>query len=246
MKPRNRSLTGAAIAVVALPIFAGLTACLPTFPVPVGDPEKSSIDPLITGIWMLDDEESFWVFEPFDKRSWLLTAFEIDEDPESCDSAADDPESDPESDEAADENSYENTMAHMAALGTDCFSAERMPGAIKVWRTRFRGEWFMTWEAKGVFDVDTGFEPAEWYVWHIDTSHADELRLGMIDTDNDIWDPLEEIDEADITRRDVEKIFRKYADREGFYDPEAQLIFHRVLPEHLPLIADFINEGPLD
>ena len=45
MNPRYRSFSGALIAIFAVPVFLGLTACLPTFPVPVGNPEKSRIDP---------------------------------------------------------------------------------------------------------------------------------------------------------------------------------------------------------
>ena len=75
MQSRIRSVYGAIIAILALPVFMGLTACLPTFQVPIGDPEKSTIDPYISGIWLADEEEAFYVFEPYDKRTWLLTAF---------------------------------------------------------------------------------------------------------------------------------------------------------------------------
>jgi len=257
MKPRSRSLAGAAIAIFALPVFIGLTACLPTFPVPVGNPEKSSIDPNVSGIWLLADEESFWMFEPYDKRTWLLTAFEISEDLDSCEhaddtqnaGAAEESETavgdDPEV-EVAKVSYYEEIMARLALLGSDCFEVERQPGAIKVWRTRFRGEWFMTWETRGVFDAERGFDPDEWIVWHIDTSAVDELRLGMIDTDNEIWDQIEEIAAEDLTRQDVEKVFRKHADEEGFYSDDDALIFYRVRPEHAALIADFVREGMLD
>ena len=69
MKPRNRSLTGAVIAVLVLPVFAGLLACIPSFPVPIGNPEKSRIDSDISGMWLSDDEDGIFVylFEPFDK-----------------------------------------------------------------------------------------------------------------------------------------------------------------------------------
>lgn len=257
MQPKSRSLAGAAIAIFALPVFIGLTACLPTFPVPVGNPEKSSIDPDISGIWLIEDDESFWVFEPYDKRTWLLTAFEISEDLESCEHDGDTLEEDATelSDTAAGDNAeaevdelshYDETMARIELLGSDCFDVERQPGAIKVWRTRFRGEWFMTWETKGVFDAEKGFHPGAWYVWHIDTSVANQLRLGMIDTDKEFWAQLEEIDEADLTQQDVEKVFRKHANEAGFYTDEDELIFYRVRPEHTALIADFVAEGMLD
>lgn len=244
MKPRNRSLAGAAMAVFALPVFVGLTACLPTFPVPVGNPEKSTIDPAVTGVWLLEDEMSMAVFEPYDKRTWLLTITDIEEDPDSCRDGNSQREPEEQA-EALEPGHYDATMAYIAALGADCFAAERHPGAIKVWRSRFRGEWFMTWESRGVFDLERGFEPEEWYVFHIDTSVPGSLRLGWIDTENAVWDPLELLEEEEITRAAVERIFRKHADEEGFYTDEDALVFERVRPEHLSLIADFIDDGML-
>ena len=87
MTPRNRSLTGAVIAVLVLPVFAGLLACIPSFPVPIGNPEKSRIDPDISGMWLADAEDQIlvYLFEPFDKRTWLISAVEVIEDLDNCD-----------------------------------------------------------------------------------------------------------------------------------------------------------------
>jgi len=76
MKPRNRSLTGAVIAVLVLPVFAGLLACMPSFPVPIGNPEKSRIDSDISGMWISSDgsQTMIHLYVPYDKRTWLLTA----------------------------------------------------------------------------------------------------------------------------------------------------------------------------
>lgn len=245
MKPRNRSLAGAAMAVVALPVFVGLTACLPTFPVPVGNPEKSRIDPAVSGVWLLDGDSVF-VFEPYDKRTWLLTATEISQDTDACPDDTDAEATTEEAEEASAQSTYAATMARITALGRDCFSAARLPGAIKAWRSRFRGEWFMTWENKGVFDEERGFEPDEWYVFHIDTSVPGELILGWIDTDTDAWQDLEALDDDEVTQSAVERVFRKHADEPGFYTDEEALVLVRVRPEHLPLIADFIDDGMLD
>jgi len=244
MKSRTRTLSGVIIAVFALPVFMGLTACLPSFPVPVGDPEKSTIDPTISGIWLAEEEEAFYLFEPFDKRTWLLTAFGLTEDLESCE---DEEKLEEETDEEEEELSYyDEVMTNIAALGTDCFAVERGPGATKVWRTKLGGEWFMTWENKGVFDAESGFDPGAWLVFHVDTSVPGELRLGWIDMTHDAWDKLDDLDEEDVTRRMVEKIIRKHADEEEFYEEEAFLIFYRVLPQHYDLIEDFIDEGMVD
>jgi hypothetical protein len=74
MNSRSRSLSGAALMLLIVPIFAGLLACMP---VPIGDPERSRIDPDLTGVWAVIasgesfDESGFYVFEPYDKRTWL-------------------------------------------------------------------------------------------------------------------------------------------------------------------------------
>lgn len=244
MKSRTRSFTGAIVAVLALPVFMGLTACLPTFPVPVGDPEKSTIDPYISGIWLSEEEEAFYVFEPYDKRTWLLTAFGLDEDLESC---GDEEKLEEDTDEEEEELSYyDEMMADIAAFGTECFAVERGPGAIKVWRTKLGGEWFMTWESKGVFDAEKGFESDQWTVFHIDKSVPNQLRLEGINMEHDAWDKIDDVDEEDITRRVVEKIIRKHADEKEFYEDKAFLIYHRVLPEHFELIEDFLDEGMVD
>ncbi len=249
MKSRTRSLYGVIIAVLALPVFMGLTACLPTFPVPVGDPEKSTIDPTISGIWLADDEDAFYVFEPYDKRTWLISALAVEEDLESCqddEEMEEDPEVEESDEEDAELSYYDGVMANIAALGTECFEVERAPGVLKAWRTRLGGEWFMTWEDKGVFSAESGFEENEWLVFHIDTSVPGQLRLGWINMEHDGWEKLEEIDEEDVTRRAVEKVIRKHADEEDFYEDDAILIFHRVLPQHYGLIEDFIDEGMMD
>ena len=247
MKRRNRSLSGALIAVFALPVFMGLLACIPTFPVPVGDPEKSTIDPYVSGIWLAEDEEAFWVFEPYDKRTWLFWAFALEDDDDFCAEkfASGMPQANEQSDDENEVSVYEEVMAELASYGTECFEVDRMPGAIKVWRTKLGGEWFMTWASLGVFNAETGFEEDEWWVFRIDKSIPGHLKLWFINTSHEAWDVFEDIEEDDITRRAVEKIIRRNADDEAFYTDDEALHFYRVLPEHLDLLADFLDEDPL-
>ena len=86
MKPRNRSLTGAVIAVFMLPVFAGLLACIPSFPVSIGNSEKSRIDSDISGMWTASDGSytMIYLYVPYDKRTWLLTTYVIEIDEELC------------------------------------------------------------------------------------------------------------------------------------------------------------------
>ena len=49
MRPNIRTVSGAILMLAIIPIFAGLLACMP---VPIGNPEKSRIDPEISGVWL--------------------------------------------------------------------------------------------------------------------------------------------------------------------------------------------------
>ena len=230
-----------------LPVFMGLLACIPTFPVPVGDPEKSSIDPDISGVWLTAEEAVFYVFEPYDKRTWLVTAFRIEQGDGECAAAADgDASTDAAADESPGLSHYDEVFAGIAEFGTECFKVERAPSAVKAWRTKLGGEWFMTWEDKGTFDAETEFERGEWLVFRIDKSVPGQLRLHYIDLDHEAWNALEDVDEGDVTRQQVERVLRKHAHDPDFYDEDLVAEFDRVAPEHYELIEEFMDQGMIE
>lgn len=84
MNSNIRSLGGAILMLAIIPIIAGLLACMP---VPVGDPERSRIDPELNGVWRMtegDSESGLYMLRPYDKRTWLVIGVEDDEsNPES-------------------------------------------------------------------------------------------------------------------------------------------------------------------
>ena len=71
MNSRSRSVLGAALAIFLIPAVFGVLACLP---VPIGDPERSEIDPYFSGLWVHEFSGGLMVanFEPYDRRTWLL------------------------------------------------------------------------------------------------------------------------------------------------------------------------------
>lgn len=249
MNPRYRSFSGALIAVFAVPVFLGLTACLPSFPVPVGNPEKSRIDPYVSGLWLVPEEETLYVFQPYDKRTWVLNGLSIRGDDEYCGekfaAALDEAlEEHADADEPDVELSeYDEFIAEMQHFGADCYEGEYEIAAIKVWRTKLGGEWFMTWEPLGGFDAAEGFAPEEWIVFRLITSVPNELRLQWLDTSHPAWDPLEDLDDEDVTTRAVEKVIRKNADDESFYHEDDVMVFQRVRPEHLKLFEDLLESN---
>jgi len=74
-RSKSRSLAGIALAAVIAPFLLALTGCLK---VPIGNPEKSQIDPTLSGVWVSREIEhgggaGLWLWEPYDSRTWLVT-----------------------------------------------------------------------------------------------------------------------------------------------------------------------------
>jgi hypothetical protein len=227
--------------LLLVPWLLVLTACLPTFPVPVGDPEKSRIDPYISGTWVSTmNGKSILVLKPYDKRTWLLSVADLSSVLEACE-VADVPIEDAAADqETPASGSYDEFMAEITMFGVGCYEIELLPRVWKVWRTKLGGEWFMTWEALADLDPEKGFEPDEWVVRGISKLNTNQLNLRMISDQNDAWD---DIQEEDLTRRVVEKIIRKHARDPDFFEEDGDIELHRVLPEHYKLVEEFLDEG---
>lgn len=222
MNAKQRTWGGIGLATVMIPAFLGLLACMP---VPIGDPERSRLDPDLTGMWVDLDEKALYAFEPFDKRAWLVTGIGLDVD--------------------TDAESYEELVELIQGDG----QAEASEGSLslhKVWRTRLGKHWFMTWEPKGLFDEDRGFVPEAWFVFRIDKVSADKFTLRMIDPDFDGFDEIDEIDviedadRVDKTRRAFEKVIKKNVDNDDMYDDE--MMFIRIQPEHYDMFNDVMGD----
>ena len=80
MKATTRSVSGAVLMLAIIPVIVGLLACMP---VPVGDPERSRVDAELNGIWALTkggEIDGYYLFRPWDKRTWLVLGVEDDDD----------------------------------------------------------------------------------------------------------------------------------------------------------------------
>jgi len=212
MKPNTRSASGAILMLVIIPVIVGILACMP---VPIGDPERSRVDPEITGVWVvLNDGEDpgFYAFEPYDKRTWLLTGMTIEEGDE------------------ADLRQYEITsydglakLMENEPVGDDGVTTTEV-SMYKVWRTKIGGEWFMTWEPKGFFGEDD-FEPDGWFVFRIEKMGQNTIDLYMIEGGDAFFKDVKK------TRRAYERVIRKNVKNAALYSDEP-LKFIRVKPEH--------------
>jgi len=219
MKPTTRSISGAALMLAIIPAIVGILACMP---VPIGDPERSRIDPAISGVWAYfgDGDPAFYIFEPYDKRTWLLTGIPLEEGDEADFSDY-------------DLDRYDDVAKLMEneTVGEDGATANEVI-MYKAWRTKLGGEWFMTWEPKGVFDNET-FTPEMWLAFRIDRPDADTLDLYMvIDT---LFEGVAE------TRRAYERVIKKNAKNDELVADDP-LRFRRVTSEYLEFVGDLAGE----
>ena len=227
MNAKSRSLSGAVLMLLIIPIFAGLLACMP---VPIGDPERSKIDPELTGIWVtLKDSESleepgFYVFEPYDKRTWLVSGAGL--------VAGDNPDL-PDFDLTAYKGWVELAAADPVVEGY--VSIDDMV-VYKAWVKKLGGEVFMTWEPKMLLDEGIA-EPEAWFTFHVVKKGRDRIELRYVDGNSDLFDDVDE------TRRAYERVISKNANNPELYAEEgdADVVLVRVQETELELFEELLN-----
>lgn len=208
MKPLHRRIGGIVLALLMIPVLAGLLACMP---VPIGDPERSRVDPGMTGVWfmILEDDFTFVTIAPYDKRTWAVRMLELDADIETGDG----------------EPGYEDMLAALDDADPDYDDVTY----YKVWRTRLRGKWFMTWEPLGL----SGIEPEDdmfWHVFRIENQNKDRFELRMLNPDYDGFDEVQD------TRRAYESVIKRNIDDPELYEDSydsAVYVFTRINPDDL-------------
>ena len=235
VRPNIRSASGIVMMLAIIPIFAGLLACMP---VPIGDPEKSRIDPDFNGVWTIDGESdagAIYFFRPYDKRTWLLLAAGIVE--------SDDYEGD-ELDIDSAQDVFDILAAQYVCSGgitADDFLLQ------KVWLKKIGGVTFMTWESVGFHDGKDLHLPEYWWVWKVDKAGVNEFRLSMINIEHDVFDDVDELDDdrsnLERVRRQVERAIRKAADDPDLYiEEDGALVFRRVPDELLEATFELFEE----
>ncbi len=205
----NRSRAGLLLTLALLPALFGVLACLP---VPVGDPEKSRIDPAISGIWIAHEtglgSADIYVFDPYDKRTWLLTGISMSVVQNS--ELAEAPET--------DANKAESKATPPDLLHPENEDSISIQNAVfyKSWLTRIKGVTFITWEARSVSEILPGTNPEVWFVFRV--RHGDDGLLYLDEFDYEI-DGLQDVK----TRKEAEKIIRRHVKEPAFYKTAATL-----------------------
>ena len=227
MKARTRSISGALMMLVIIPIFAGLLACMPEY-VPLGNPERSRVAPEMTGIWWVDSREELIgqvvVLQPWDKRTWLVISIALDTDFHGD----------------LEDDGMSEYDAFIAMLDDPEFDEADLDVAwfvYKGWFAKLGGETFFTWEMRGVpEDKEANLAPWWWYDLHVDQRSGERIEMRLIDPDF----PL--LKEAPDTPKGWEKVIRKNVDNEAMYFPDT-LVFDRVKEDDEGVFSELIQNA---
>ncbi len=218
-----RRLGGIVLALIMIPAFIGLLACMP---VPIGNPERSKIDDNLTGVWIgvVDDEANLFFYEPYDKRTWLVRQYEIGG----------------RYDKPATELSYAEVMT---AADTEDLDEESY-WVYKAWRTKLGKHWFVVWEVMGEipgYESESG-DGKFWYAWRIEKLDDDRVRMYMVDPDYEGFEAIEGFDpddedrNIDRVRRAAEKVIKRNIDDPELYeyyeDDESFVMFRMTVEDY--------------
>jgi hypothetical protein len=215
-----RSGTGFLLAAILLPALLGVMAC---FPAPVGNPERSRIDPMMTGMWLAED--AIIVLDPWDKRTWVMSYFEFSVKGDSEQKNPDESDENP-----SEEETPLIELLRENQLEIDSFSI------CKTWLTKIKGELFITWESKSLTDRFPDVAPEQWWVFRVRKKDVDELSFDMFNLRYDGFDDIE-------TRSQAEKYIRRHMnDPEFFSDGDEFIDLHKIPESDYEAASEMMEE----
>ena len=207
----QRRLGGVILAAIMVPVFIGLMACMP---VPIGDPERSRIDPDRAGAWVgvLDGEPMLLLYQPYDRRTWLMRHYELDGD----------------LDGPAIDLAYEDVVTAIDTSDTD-FEEFTI---YKVWRTQIDDYEFEVWQVWCEDDYCGGLPDAVTaepeirihYAWRVERLDDDRIRLYMVNAEHEDFGAIEGYDDeaegvnVHEVSREVVRVIQKHIDDPEYYE----------------------------
>jgi len=170
------------------PFLLARMACLRA---PVGDPEKSRIDPALSGVWRVEhngrSSDSLWIIEPWDARTWIVTTLDARDDESADESAATTPR---------------DVLTLLESSGLESIDAH------KGWLATFGGVRFLVLEPKRPLHDLAGERPEFWLALKVKKTTAERVELLLVIGKN--------VDEAKTTAK-AEAILRKHARNPALY-----------------------------
>ncbi len=239
---RNRSRAGLIVSILIVPLLLGVMACF-VLPVPIGDPEKSRVDPAMSGIWLTADESEGWLvaLEPYNKRTWLVTWMMLE--------AATDEDDEAEAGQAETTNDGDASINDTAIADDDSEAAESYlerlrDGAYvidqvsfhKGWLTTIKGVRFMVWQPMVDVDSERGMNPEWWWVQRVDSVTKEHMDTDFI---NPEFKDLGKVE----TRSQAEKLIRQNIKNPELFAKEVDFPdYQRVPQEDYDLIAEMLDD----
>jgi hypothetical protein len=208
---RRRSRAGLVATILFVPVLLGVMGCF-ELPAPIGDPERSRIEPGISGVWIDDESDTdvqVLIFEPFDRRTWLLRWIVLDID-------------------------SRDDQSNLEALRAGGAETEGVM-LFKVWRKRISGKSFFTMEFRGLLSSESEMEPHVWWGARMAVDDTGKLLLHMIDKD------FAEFEEG-MTRRQLERVIRRNHGNPGLFAASDIVGLTRVPVSDYDVIADLLDE----
>lgn len=244
---RLRSRIGfrsAAVAGLALV----LTACLPA---PVGDPEKSRVDERLNGIWYDAKQKHFWIFRPWDKRTWLVRFADMQFPEEAPPEAGAAPSPEGAAPAPADAPPVPESGNIEKAVPWQGMKAAEF-SLWKTWKTHLGGERFLTLESVQEMDNETGFNSPAWVVMKAEID-GDQLTLTDLDTDFEaleVEETADAIEAGTMTRdqasRKFESVIAQNAKNPDLYRDKPRILT-RIPQNQYDDVADALGlEGNFD
>ena len=244
---RNRSRMGIIVSILIVPLLLGVMACF-VLPVPIGNPEKSRIDPAMTGIWLAADESEGWLvaLEPYDKRTWLVTWMMLesttDEDEEDGDDGAevDEPETAKEDDAVTSDAEAvvvdaETAESYLERLRDGAYVIDQV-SFHKGWLTRIKGVRFMVWQPMVDLNSERGMDPEWWWVQRVESVNSEHMDTDFI---NPEFEDLGKVE----TRSQAEKLIRRHIKNPELFVEEVDFPdYERVPQEDYDLIAEMLDD----
>ena len=203
---KRRSRIGLLAAVLMLPALLGAMGCF-GLDAPIGNPEKSRVDPALTGVWttdfLPDDGVWVWILEPYDRRGWLVSWLILGIPGQT--------------DKSSTETKKEFTSVHKA-LRDDLLDLEQV-GFNKAWLTEISGHHFMIFEPKLQIGMDPPMQPDFWWTMRIHLQHENRIKVEFINPEHDGFDQAMERFSDSIPREQLGKLFERVI-RKNLDDPE--------------------------
>ena len=146
--------------LIMAPFLVCVMACLKA---PIGDPETSKLNPKLTGVWLgkIEDDLTFLVLQPFDKRTYLVGWFGPESD-EDADEGENPEKETPQKDEANEDDAKTKT----GETKLDQINLKKVY-IFKGWLTTIGGQKFMCWEPKFTLNDERGMNPKEWFAFKV-------------------------------------------------------------------------------